>query len=307
MSMGTTIDHTRILAGRGIYAGARQLNRLYDEGVDRPYELFRLTPLGPVIGAEIEGIDLRQPISVEVRNELERALLEWKVLFFRNQVITSEQHIGFAKLWGELERHPFLPQGSAEEVTRFEKDANMQGRENNWHTDVSWRVEPSLGAVLRISEVPPAGGDTLWADMGAAYDNLPEEVKERIDGLTAIHDFSPSFGLGMKPEVLAAKQKEFPPAEHPVVRKHPVTGRKTLFVNPIFTTHIVGLDPEESEKLLRYLFHQAEIPEYQVRFRWEAHTLAFWDNRSTQHYAVNDYYPNRRVAERVSIIGDRPF
>ncbi|WP_435169190.1 TauD/TfdA dioxygenase family protein [Paenibacillus glycanilyticus] len=305
-----TVDTSRqfdLFSKRTIQGGPRYLQRLADGLEDRPYTLFTLKPLGPVIGAEIEGVDLREQVSPEVKAELHRALLEWKVLFFRNQDITSEQQLNFARQWGELENHPFLPKGAAAEITRFEKDANMKGQENNWHADVTWRLEPSMGAVLRLSEVPPQGGDTLWADMGAAYDNLPDEVKERIDGLKAIHDFTPTFGRFMPPELLAQKQAEFPAAEHPVVRTHPETGRKTLFVNPVFTTRIVGLDEEEGEKLLQYLFRQAEIPEYQVRFNWEKNSIALWDNRATQHYASSDYYPNRRVAERISILGDRPY
>ncbi|GAK40832.1 TauD/TfdA family dioxygenase [Paenibacillus urinalis] len=292
---------------REFKAGARHLNRLAEGLEDRPYTLFTLKPLGPIIGAEIEGVDLGKPLAPELKAEIQRAFLEWKVLFFRNQHITSEQQVAFAKEWGELEKHPFLPRGSAEEITRFEKNANMTGNENIWHADVTWRKDPALGSVLRLSEVPPFGGDTLWADMGAAYDNLPDAIKERIHGLTAIHDFTTTFGRHMPPEILAAKQEEFPAAEHPIVRTHPETGRKTLFVNGAFTIRIVGLEEGESEKLLNYLFRQAHIPEYQVRFQWEANSVALWDNRATQHYAVSDYYPHRRVAERVSIAGDRPY
>jgi len=143
--------------------------------------------------------------------------------------------------------------------------------------------------------------------LAAVYDNLPEEIKERIDGLTATHDFTHAFGPSLSKEALSAWQEEFPAVEHPVVRTHPETKRKTLFVNPAFTTRIIGLEIEESEQLLQYLFQQVQIPEYQVRFPWEANSIAFWDNRATQHYAVSDYYPNRRVAERVAIIGERPF
>ncbi|WP_211750326.1 TauD/TfdA family dioxygenase [Paenibacillus sp. Marseille-Q4541] len=293
---------------RELKAGARQLNRFPNGNQEEhPYTLFTLKPLGPLLGAEIEGVDLGTPLGSDLKAELHRAFLEWKVLFFRNQQITSEQQVAFAKEWGALERHPFLPQGSAEEITRFEKNANMTGNENVWHADVTWRLEPALGSVLRLSEVPPLGGDTLWADMGAAYDNLPDEVKEHIDGLTAIHDFTSTFGRHLPPDVLEAKQTEFPAAEHPVVRTHPETGRKTLFVNAAFTVRIVGLAEEESEKLLNYLFRQAHIPEFQVRFHWEANSIALWDNRATQHYAASDYFPNRRIAERVSIAGDRPF
>lgn len=289
------------------HAGIYQLRRLPEGVEEQPYTLFTVKPLGPIIGAEIEGVDLSQPVGPELQAEIRRAFLEFKVLFFRNQDITNEQHLAFAKLWGELEKHPFLPQGNTEEVTRFAKDKNVTGMENIWHTDVTWRVNPAFGSVLRLSEVPPFGGDTLWSDQAAAYDNLPDEVKERIDGLKAIHDFTPSFGRALTPERLAEKQIEFPAAEHPVVRTHPETGRKTLFVNAAFTIRIVGLEPEESEELLQYLFAQSKIPEYQVRFHWEKNSIAFWDNRATQHYAVSDYFPNVRVAERVSIIGDIPY
>lgn len=288
---------------RYLHAGSRVLNRV--EG--GTYSLFQVKPLGSIIGAEVEGIDLRNPISKEQKEELNRALLEWKVLFFRDQDITSEQHVAFAKQWGELESHPFIPKGSADEIDRFAKDVKMPGMENIWHTDVTWRLNPAKAAVLRLVEVPPAGGDTIWADMAAAYDNLPENVKEKIEGLTAIHDFIHAFGQYLPPEILKVKQVEFPPAEHPIVRTHPETGRKTLFVNAAFTTHIIGVDKEEGEKLLQFLFQQAAVPEYQVRFQWKPNSIAIWDNRATQHYAVNDYFPHRRVAERVSIIGDKPY
>ncbi|CAG7623962.1 Alpha-ketoglutarate-dependent taurine dioxygenase [Paenibacillus solanacearum] len=292
---------------RGLKTGPRIVRRL-PEGVEpQPYTLFNVKPHGPIIGADIEGVDLSQPVSPELQKELNRALLEWKVIFFRNQHMTSAQQRAFAELWGELETHPFLPVGDSDEVVRFAKNENAVGRENSWHSDVSWRLNPALGAVLRLIEVPEAGGDTLWADMGAAYDNLPDEVKRRIDGLTAIHDFTHVFGVRLPADQLPIKQAEFPAAEHPVVRTHPETGRKTLYVNPNFTVRIVGLEAEESEKLLQYLFQQAQVPEYQVRFRWEANTVAFWDNRATQHYASSDYYPSRRIAERVAIVGDRPY
>ncbi|MFC4099504.1 TauD/TfdA dioxygenase family protein [Paenibacillus xanthanilyticus] len=288
--------------------GPRLLRRLPGDAPSDPYTLFDVKPLARTLGAEIEGVDLRLPLTEELKRELNRALLEWKVLFFRNQRITSEQQAAFARNWGELENHPFLPQGDSADVVRFAKDDKTAGRENNWHADVTWRLTPALGAVLRLIEVPASGGgDTIWSDAAAAYDNLPEEIRVRIDGLTAIHDFTHVFGRALPPEQLAAKQAEFPAAEHPIVRVHPETGRKTLFVNSSFTTRIVGLEEQESEKVLQYLFRQIAIPEYHVRFRWEPDTVAFWDNRALQHYAVNDYYPERRVAERISIVGDRPF
>jgi taurine dioxygenase len=295
------------LSYRKVHKGTRILRRLPEGAEENYYKLFKVKPLGPTIGAEIIGVDLRNPVTPELKEELNRALLEWKVIFFRNQQITSDQQVAFSKLWGELETHPWHPQGDSDEVIRFTKDEKRIGYENVWHTDVTWRLNPAKAAVLRLVETPPAGGDTLWADMAAVYDNLPEEIKGRIDGLTAIHDFTHAFGPSLSQEALIAWQKEFPAVEHPVVRTHPETKRKTLFVNPAFTTRIIGLETEESEQLLQYLFQQVQTPEYQVRFSWEANSIAFWDNRATQHYAVSDYYPNRRVAERVAIIGERPF
>lgn len=230
------------------------------------------------------------------------------MLFFRAQHLTSEQQSGFARNWGELETNPLLARGSSADVVRFDKGAGATPTfENVWHADVTFRERPALGAVLQLREVPPFGGDTMWADMAAAYDNLSPEVKDRIDGATAVHDFIPGFARFYGPERLAPFQDAFPPVEHPVVRTHPETGRKLLFVNTSFTTRITGLAREESDQLLRHLVQQAHVPEYQVRFRWQAGDIAFWDNRATQHYAVNDYGTHRRVAERVAIAGDRPF
>ncbi|MGI6871501.1 MULTISPECIES: TauD/TfdA dioxygenase family protein [Amycolatopsis] len=291
----------------GILEGPRHLSRLHEDAQSREYEMFTSRPLGRLIGAEITGVDLSRPLTPRLRDELNRALLEWKVLFFRDQRITPEQQRAFARNWGPLETNPFLPAGDSGEVTRFARGAGMPGFENIWHADTTWRPEPALGSVLRLVEVPPLGGDTLWADMAAAYDNLPAGVRERIDGLRAVHDFVPGFARFADHDLLARWQDRFPPVEHPVVRVHPETGRKTLFVNQAFTTHIVGMDRAESDRLLRLLFAQAHVPEYQVRFSWRPDTVAFWDNRATQHYAVNDYHPHARIAERVAIAGDRPF
>lgn len=296
-----------LITGRDLSPGPRLALRRLPEGEEpRPYELFEATPCTNLIGAEISGIDLREPVTPEVFAELDRALLEFKVLFFRDQHITGAQHRDFANLWGDLEVHPFLPQGDVPEIVRFEKDADTVGVENTWHTDVTWREKPALGSVLRALEVPRAGGDTCFADMAAAYDHLPKRIKERIEGRAAVHDFTLPFGIGMEPAKLKEMQEKYPAVEHPVVRTHPRTGRRTLFVNAIFTTHIVGLSEEESEELLKTLFKQASVPEYQVRFKWAAGSIAFWDNRAVQHYAVNDYFPQRRVMERAAILGDRP-
>ncbi|WP_107451150.1 TauD/TfdA dioxygenase family protein [Streptomyces sp. RTd22] len=297
----------RVPAG-GLYEGARTLRRLPEGWQERPYERFELAPLGRTIGAEIRGADLSRPLEPGLREELNRALLEWKVLFFRGAHLTSAQQRDFARNWGELETNPLLASGSSQDVARFDKSEGATPTfENVWHADVTFRERPALGAVLQLREVPPVGGDTMWADMAAAYDNLPREVRDRIDGATAVHDFIPGFSRFYGPERLAPFQDAFPPVEHPVVRVHPETGRRLLFVNTSFTTRITGMDREESDRLLSYLCRQAQVPEYQVRFRWQPGDVAFWDNRATQHYAVNDYAPHPRVAERVAIEGDRPF
>ncbi|HEX6311710.1 MAG TPA: TauD/TfdA family dioxygenase, partial [Acidimicrobiia bacterium] len=259
------------------------------------YGSFDVGPVGTCLGAEIQDVDLSRPVGADLWGDLHQALLDWKVIFFRDQDITAEQHRDLAARWGELEVHPFLPAGDLPEVVRFAKDDASKGVENIWHSDVTWRQVPSLGSVLRAVEVPPVGGDTLWADMAAAYDGLPDDVRARIDGLTAVHDFAGSFGQAMDAAELERMREQYPPAEHPVVRTHPETGRRAIYVNEIFTSHIVGLERGQSDELLRFLCAQARIPEYQCRFRWASGSIAFWDNRSTQHYAVSDYWPARRV------------
>jgi taurine dioxygenase len=270
-----------------------------------------LTPVTPNIGAEVQGVDLSLPLSPAHKVALNRALLDWKVLFFRDQDITTDQHLAFARNFGPLEVHPFAPSKPGfPEVLAITHDRENRGRENTWHSDVTWRLEPSLGSVLRALEIPPVGGDTLFADMYAAYDGLSEAVKARIDGALAVHDFT-HFRKAMrrrgKTEAeIAAFDAAYPNPRHPVVRTHPETGRKALYVNAAFTRSIEGLDPAESDALLAHLYAQAAIPEYQCRFRWEPNSIAFWDNRASQHYAVSDYWPAVRRMERVTIVGDRP-
>lgn len=303
----TALREARVPEG-GMYEGRRLLRRLPEGREGRPYELFDLVPQAATIGAEIRGLDLSRPLEPALREELNRALLEWKVLFFRGQHLTSDRQRAFALNWGELETNPLLAAGNSADVVRFAKGGDATPTfENVWHTDVTFRPRPALGAVLQLREVPQSGGDTMWADMAAAYDNLPQGVKDRIDGATAVHDFIPGFVRFYGPERLAALQDTFPPVEHPVVRTHPESGRRMLFVNTSFTTRITGMERDESDRLLRFLFQQAHVPEYQVRFRWQPGDVAFWDNRATQHYAVDDYAPHRRVAERVAIAGDRPY
>ena len=270
------------------------------------FEHFEAVLQSPCLGAEIRGLDLRQPVSSSLAAELNQALVEFKVLFFRDQDISTDEHAAFARHFGELEIHPFLPAGETPEVIRFQKDADVVGVENNWHSDVSWRQEPSLGSVLRAHEVPSVGGDTLWTDMEAVYEGLDEDLKKAIEGRTAVHDFVHTFGQALDEEAREEKRKEFPAAYHPMVRSHPVSGRPCLYVNPIFTERVDGLSKEESKTLLKRLYQEIEVPEYQVRFKWQPNSIAFWDNRSTQHYASSDYWPEPRVMERLTIIGDRP-
>lgn len=275
------------------------------------FQHIRAIPLNPTIGAVIESagpdkLDLGK-LDDATFAEIHRAWLEFKVVFFRNQHIDASQQIAFAQRFGELEDHPFLPPSAeSERIIRFEKDAKVTGYENQWHSDVSWRLVPSMGSVLRAVEIPEIGGDTLFADMIAAYEGLSEETKARIEGRVAVHDFIQSFGRMLPPDELEKRRKEFPPAHHPIVRTHPETGRKILYVNAIFTSHIEGMSPVESAELLDLLYRQAAVPEYQCRFVWEQNSIAFWDNRAVQHYATSDYWPRRRVMERVTIIGDRP-
>jgi taurine dioxygenase len=269
-------------------------------------------PQSPTIGAEVGNVDLSAELSdVDVAG-IRHALLDWKVLFFRDQDITTEQHLAFALRFGELEVHPFAPtKPGHDEVLAITHNDKSPGLENGWHSDVTWRAEPSLGSVLRMLEGPEVGGDTLFADMYAAYDGLPDSVKESVDGRTARHDFT-RFKIGLRKqgkteEEIAEVEKIYPNPHHPVVRTHPETGRKSIYVNGGFTKEIDDMDPDESAKLLSILYAQASYPEYQVRLKWQPNTIAFWDNRSVQHYAASDYYPQVRRVERVTIIGDAPY
>ena len=229
------------------------------------------------------------------------------MIFFRDQPLTPAQHVAFARRFGELEVHPFIPANREHpELVRFAKSADVGGYENGWHSDVSWREIPSMGAVLHAIEVPSTGGDTVFADMYAAYDGLDDATKTRIDALSAVHDYSFVFGSRVKPEEREGMREQYPPVVHPVVRTHSETGRKLIYVNRFFTDHVVGLDPDESTALIDRLSRRAEIVEYQCRWQWEPHSVAFWDNRAVQHYACSDYWPSVRVMERASIVGERP-
>ncbi len=271
------------------------------------FEHITVTPKGVTLGAEISGVRLSGDLPDEVIAEIRRAWLDYKVVYVRDQDISSAEHVEFARRFGELEVHPFLL-GSEEhpELVRFEKGVEASGFENGWHHDVTWRETPSMGAILRSIQVPATGGDTAFSDMAAAYDGLVDDMKERLDGLQAAHDYTLAFGSFVDDSKKAEMREQYPVVHHPIVRTHPETGRKLLFVNAYFTSHVVDVDENEGNQLLRYLISRASIMEYQYRVSWEPNQVTLWDNRIVQHYALSDYYPDVRIMERASIVGDRP-
>jgi taurine dioxygenase len=271
------------------------------------FDTISVRPLTPTIGAEIGGLRMSGDVPDEQIAEIRQALLDWKVIFFRDQDVAIDEHVAFGRKFGELEVHPFTPNREDHpEVVVIHHDERSTSGQNDWHSDVTWRLEPSLGSILRGRIIPAVGGDTLFSDMYAAYEGLPDDVKETIEGRTAKHSFVYSFGKRMDDEKRAAFLEQYPEPHHPVVRTHPETGRRGLYVNAAFTVSIDDMDPDESARLLRFLYRQASVPEYQCRFRWEENSVAFWDNRSVQHYAAFDYQPNVRRVERVTVIGDKP-
>lgn len=274
---------------------------------------LNITPMSPALGAIIDGVDLRQPLSDADQQRIERALLEHQVLFFRAQPIEPKQQAAFAARFGDLHIHPIYPNVPEQPEVIVLDTALTDVRDNAiWHTDVTFLQTPALGAVLAAKQLPAYGGDTLWASSSAAFEALSQPLQRLLDGLTASHDFTRSFPLerfGTTPEALERYhevQRTHPPVNHPVVRTHPVTGRKGLFVSEGFTTRINELEPGESDALLRFLFAHSTRPEFSIRWRWQEHDVAFWDNRITQHYAVDDYRPARRVMHRATILGDKP-
>ena len=271
------------------------------------YEHITVTPKGVTLGAEISGVRLSGDLPDQVIAEIRRAWLDYKVVYVRDQDISSTEHVEFARRFGELEVHPFLLGSEAHpELVRFEKGVEASGFENGWHHDVTWRENPSMGAILRSIQVPATGGDTAFSDMAAAYDGLDDEMKERLDGLQAAHDYTLAFGSFVDDSKKAQMREQYPVVHHPIVRTHPETGRKVLFVNAYFTSHVVDMDENEGNQLLRYLISRASIMEYQYRVVWEPNQVTLWDNRIVQHYALSDYYPDVRIMERASIVGDRP-
>ncbi|NQV57747.1 MAG: TauD/TfdA family dioxygenase [Rhodospirillales bacterium] len=274
--------------------------------------IIQIKRVGANLGAEIGGIDLRQPLNDAQFSAVQDALVANELLIFHDQDIDSAQLKAFGARFGELTVHPFAPSdGNDHSLIKFANDADSPPFGTDvWHSDETFRAAPPMATVLCAKEVPEVGGDTVFASMTAAYEGLSDKLQDFISGLEAIHDFKPFKSLfsdsAEDRETLQRYEREYPPSIHPVVRVHPLSGRKVLFVNPQFTIAIKAMEERESRGLLDTLFHQALIPEYQFRHHWKANTIAFWDNRSTQHYAIHDYYPQRRFMERVTIKGDRP-
>ncbi|MGH6674309.1 MAG: TauD/TfdA dioxygenase family protein [Xanthobacteraceae bacterium] len=273
---------------------------------------FRVERLGARLGAEVIGLDLKEAMPPETFSAFEAALIEHKVLMLRDQHLTTAQHVALSRMFGKLEVHPMRPQGDFPEILALDNHKDNPVLSTDvWHSDTTFRENPTKYTILRCQIMPKLGGDTLWSDMEAAYQGLSDTFKKMIEGLRAVHDFQNFRVLFKRTDEDRAKLRKmeemFPNPSHPVVRTHPVSGRKSIYVNPQFTLRVEGLDPAESRAILDVLFAQAQVPEYQFRLRWVPGMIVFWDNRSTQHYAANDYYPERRRMERTAVVGDVPF
>ena len=268
---------------------------------------LRVDPISPVIGAEISGVDLSTPLTPEVVETLHQALMTHLVLFFRDQALSFEQHKAFGRHFGDLHIHPAAPKdGDHPEILVVHGDATVKFVAGElWHSDVSCDVEPPLGSILRIEQVPTSGGDTLFASMYAAYEALSGRLQRFLGELTAVHD-GQQYYVG-RYDARDLRDGAYPSAEHPAIRTHPVTGRQALYVNEVFTTGFKELKQAESNALLAFVLKHCAAPEFQCRFRWRQNSMAFWDNRCTQHHAIWDYYPQTRHGYRVTIKGDRPF
>jgi taurine dioxygenase len=274
--------------------------------------MLKLSPVTAALGAEVSGIDLRQPLPDSVFGELRDALVQCQVLFFRDQPIEPAHQQALAERFGPLQTHPaYATVEGHPAITILESTPEKPTLIEKWHTDMTFRQHPPMGTMLRSRIIPERGGDTLFASMTAAWDALSDRMKAMLDGLTAVHSFEHGFRESLAEpggrERLADALRANPPIAHPVVRTHPESGRKLLFVNELFTTRIRELSAAESDSLLGFLFRHVQQPEFCCRFRWSENAIALWDNRSTQHKPVNDYFPAHRRMERITIDGDRPY
>jgi taurine dioxygenase len=276
-----------------------------------PHVKLDIAPVTPALGARVTGIDLAAPLDDDVRDQISAALEQYLVLFFPDQPITPAEQLAFSKRFGEISVAPFGPKdGANPEITVLDQRSPKGEGADSWHADNTFMPEPPFASILRGELIPPLGGDTCWANTYLAYEGLSAPLREMIGGLHAVHDLtkmlSKAIEIGKSDADLHEMQDRWPPFHHPVVRTNPKTGRKALFVNRNWTTRIDGLGERESDALLGLLCDQMSVPDYQVRLRWEAGTIAFWDNRWVQHYAVPDYI-DRRVMCRVTLAGERPL
>ncbi|MCY4129867.1 MAG: TauD/TfdA family dioxygenase [Gammaproteobacteria bacterium] len=258
------------------------------------------------LGAQVHNLDLATISDDSIYEWISAQLVEHKVLFFRDQNLTSDQHIAFGECFGEvLDVHPWSPSKEG-----YRKVMVLRGAAPRWHSDESWRDETPLGSILYCRVAPKYGGDTVFADMESAYAGLSSDMKAKLNDLHAIHDHlvhrRGMIHRGVPQQRIEKYREEWPEVKHPVVRTHPISGRKSLYVNADFTSRIDGVDKEESAELLRGIYRLADTPRYQCRFRWEANSIAFWDNRSVQHCGVPDYGEHERLMERVTVAGPKP-
>ncbi|HET9330541.1 MAG TPA: taurine dioxygenase [Steroidobacteraceae bacterium] len=272
------------------------------------------TRVARALGAVVSGVDLTQELSQGEIARLSELLVEHQVLFFRDQPVTPQAQARFAARFGTLHVHPIYPVlPDLPEIMLIDTHPGFLPDNDNWHTDVTFSQTPPLAGILAAKRLPVAGGDTLWSSCSAAYESLSEPMRRFLDGLTATHSVAKSFPAERWGNDPASKERyeralaKHPPVTHPVVRTHPVSGRKGLFVNDGFTTHINELSPQESQAVLGFLFAHAARPELTVRWHWKVDDIAFWDNRVTQHYAIADYLPERRTMHRATVNGDKPF
>ncbi len=275
-----------------------------------PYTTFQLRPATPVVGAEIAGLDLREPLTEIQRKEVHDALLNHGVLFFRDQELNFEQHKRFGSYFGELHIHPNSPAGAEghPEILRIHADEGTKRIAGDmWHSDVSCDPEPPMGSILRLHTIPESGGDTLFANMYAAYEALSEPMKAFLGNLTAIHDGAPNYSNRNQLQGIDNTGRVFPRSEHPLIRTHPETGKKAIFFGPAFTTGFVGLPKGEEQALMQFLSQHIALPQFHCRFQWQPNSIAFWDNRCVLHHAMWDYYPQVRSGYRVTIRGDKPY
>jgi taurine dioxygenase len=279
------------------------------------YDLIDVRPIAGSIGAEVGGVDMAKPLGNQAFQEVHDALMAHQVIFFRDQEISPGEHVAFARQFGELHVHPYAPSlDDHPEVLILKSSKANKAAANAWHSDVTFQKEPPLGSILLAREVPEHGGDTMWANMYEAYEALSAPMKRYLEGMTARNTAGrANFEKGYdnlseqeKAEIHANRMAE-DGVDHPIVRTHPVTGRKALYVNSIFTQKIRGVTHRESRTILDFLFDHLKRPEFTCRFRWEKGSVAFWDNRCTQHYAVADYGDATRVMHRVTVNGDRPY